>query len=83
MVYLKGVERQSLPECLQAGSRDGTALSGSSFHMWMVLKKEYRCEFTVDWELKNLMLCPAWLRGYKTFFMLNSTEHKISTATDK
>ena len=22
---------------------------------------------------------PIWPRGYKTFFMLNSTEHKIST----
>ena len=22
----------------------------------------------------------SWLRGYKTFFMLNSTEHEISTA---
>ena len=22
----------------------------------------------------------AWLRGYKTFFMLNSTEYEISTA---
>ena len=22
----------------------------------------------------------SWPRGYKTFFMLNSTEHKISTA---
>ena len=25
----------------------------------------------------------AWPRGYKTFFMLNSTEHEISTAHKK
>ena len=32
--------------------------------------------------LKNLSFHPlsTWPQGYKTFFMLNSTEHKISTA---
>ena len=26
------------------------------------------------------IICDLWPRGYKTFFMLNSTEHEISTA---
>ena len=36
----------------------------------------------VKWEdeLDSSWLGKYWPRGYKTFFMLNSTEHKISTA---
>ena len=36
---------------------------------------------TSDWLCKALpFLCCFWSRGYKTFFMLNSTEHEIFPA---
>ena len=35
-----------------------TAYSGSWFHIWIVLGKEYRCAFTVGCGRQNLMLYP-------------------------
>ena len=31
-------------------------------------------------DMQSLPLTTTWPRGYKTFFMLNSTEHEISNA---
>ena len=45
---------------------------------------EVRTEDFFMWSAKadQTELIPSliWLRGYKTFFMLNSTEHELSTA---
>ena len=40
--------------------------------------KEDHCQ-----QFRASALWVTWPRGYKTFFMLNTTEHKISTAHER
>ena len=35
-----------------------------------------------DEEIKTITYSLAWVRGYKTFFMLHSAEHEIWTANE-
>ena len=55
-------------------------ISTRTIFVYMILTKMGMIIVHEIWVMKTLVSPTDQARGYRTFFMLNSTEHEISTA---